>query len=249
MNNAFATFADSHDFTDVTLASEDGHQVEAHKIILATSSPFFQNLLTRNKHSHPLIYMRGVKSEDLEAIVNFLYKGEANVFQDNLDSFLAIAEELKLKGLMGQNYETESESNQLLEDRNVGMKSKPLLKTEQNKSILQNTNKAHCASSASNDRTVALKSNTIVSDDIHELDQKVKSMMHKSQHMMQSGSQLTTAAICNVCGKEGHPRNISDHIESNHLEGISIPCDHCQKKFRSRKYLSYHKRAEHQFLK
>ena len=139
--------------------------------------------------------------------------------------------------------------NQLLEDRNVGMKSKPLLKTEQNKSILQNTNKAQWASSASNDRTLALKSNTIVSDDIHELDQKVKSMMHKSQHMMQSGSQLTTAAICNVCGKEGHPRNISDHIESNHLEGISIPCDLCQKKCRSRKYLSYHKRAEHQFLK
>ena len=51
---------------------------------------------------HPLIYMRGMKSEDLVAIVDFLYCGEANVLQDNLDSFLAISEELQLKGLMGQ---------------------------------------------------------------------------------------------------------------------------------------------------
>ena len=89
------------DFTDVTLACEDGTQIEAHKIILVGSSPFFDNLLRRNKHSHPLIYMRGVKSEGMAAIVEFLYCGKASVPQDNLDSFLAIAEELKLKGLTG----------------------------------------------------------------------------------------------------------------------------------------------------
>ena len=71
-------------------------------MILAASSPFFQRLLGRNKHPHPLIYMRGMKSDDLLAIVDFLYRGEANVFQENLDSFLAIAEELQLKGLMGK---------------------------------------------------------------------------------------------------------------------------------------------------
>ena len=46
--------------------------------------------------------MRGFKSEDLVAILDFLYFGEANVYQENLDSFLAIAEELQLKGLMGK---------------------------------------------------------------------------------------------------------------------------------------------------
>ena len=55
-----------------------------------------------NKHPHPLIYMRGVKSENLLAVVDFLYRGEANVYPENLDSFLAIAEEFQLKGLMGQ---------------------------------------------------------------------------------------------------------------------------------------------------
>ena len=99
VNTAFGSFREDIDFADVTLACEDGQQVEAHKVILAaSSSPFFRNLLKRNQHPHPLIYMRGVKSEDLLAIVDFLYCGEANVFQENLDSFLAIAEELKLKG-------------------------------------------------------------------------------------------------------------------------------------------------------
>ena len=96
---------EDNDFTDVTLACEDGQQVEAHKVILAASSPFFQMLLKRNKHPHPLIYMKGMKSKDLLAIVDFLYRGEANVFQENLDSFLAIAEELQLKGLMGKSDE------------------------------------------------------------------------------------------------------------------------------------------------
>ena len=100
--SAFGNLRKDADFTDVTLACEDGKQVEAHKVILAASSPFFQNLLRRNKHPHPLIYMRGVKSDDLLAIVDFLYRGEANVLQDNLDSFLGIAEELQLKGLTGR---------------------------------------------------------------------------------------------------------------------------------------------------
>ena len=102
VNSAFASLREENDFADVTLACEDGQQVEAHKVILAASSPFFQNLLKKNKHPHPLIYMKGIKHEILLAVVDFLYLGEANVFQESLDSFLEIAEELRLKGLMGQ---------------------------------------------------------------------------------------------------------------------------------------------------
>merc|ERR1712129_332642 len=99
--SAFGTLREDRDFADVTLACEDGQQVEAHKVILASSSPFFLNILKRNKHPYPLIYMRGLKAEDLAAMIDFLYFGEANVYQESLDSFLAVAEELQLKGLMG----------------------------------------------------------------------------------------------------------------------------------------------------
>ena len=51
VNTAFASLRNDNNFTDVTLAFEDGHQVEAHKVILATSSPLFENVLKRNKHS------------------------------------------------------------------------------------------------------------------------------------------------------------------------------------------------------
>ena len=107
-NTVFGSLRNDLSFSDVTLACEDDGQVEAHKVILAASSPFFQHLLQKNKHPHPLIYMRGLRSEDLKAIVDFLYHGEANVFQENLDSFLALAEELRLRGLTG-GAETEKE--------------------------------------------------------------------------------------------------------------------------------------------
>ena len=55
IKGAFGNLREDNDFADVTLACEDGQQVEAHKVILASSSPFFQMLLRRNKHPHPLI--------------------------------------------------------------------------------------------------------------------------------------------------------------------------------------------------
>ena len=100
--NTFGSLKEDKDFTDVTLVCEDGKQVDVHKVILASSSPFFQNILKKNKHPHPLIYMRGMKSDVLLGIMDFLYCGETNVYHENLESFLAVAEELQLKGLMGK---------------------------------------------------------------------------------------------------------------------------------------------------
>ena len=108
ITSSFRELREDKEFTDVTLACEDGSQVEAHKVVLAASSPLLMELLKRNRHPHPLLYMRGLRSENLLAMVDFLYLGEANVCQENLDSFLALAEELKLNGLSG-NTESEKE--------------------------------------------------------------------------------------------------------------------------------------------
>ena len=117
VSNSFGNLREDKDFTDVTLACEDGQLVAAHKVILAASSLFFQKMLRENKHPHPLIYMRGVKLDELLSIVDFLYCGEANVHQENVDSFLAIAEDLQLKGLVGKSYSTkESDHDTLTSD-------------------------------------------------------------------------------------------------------------------------------------
>ena len=101
VKSAFADLRTDKDFVDVTLACENGQQILAHKVILSSSSPVFMDILRTNKHTHPMVYMTGIKSENLIAIVDFLYFGEANIFQENLDAFLALANELKLKGLEG----------------------------------------------------------------------------------------------------------------------------------------------------
>ena len=107
-SSAVGDLRQGQDFTDVTLACEDGQQVEAHKVVLVASSPFFLDILKRNKHPHPLIFMRGVRIENLMAMVDFFYHGEANVHQENLESFLVLAGELQLKGLKGNQTETEA---------------------------------------------------------------------------------------------------------------------------------------------
>ena len=71
-------------------------------------------------------------------------------------------------------------------------------------------------------------------------------MMEKSQNKVANGPNKSTFAdLCKVCGKEGRGRDIKDHIEANHLEGIIIPCNLCDKTFRSRNALRLHKR-QHQ---
>ena len=90
----------NNDFTDVILACED-QSVKAHKVILSACSPFFKKLLSNNPHSHPLICKKGVSSSSLAAVTNFLYLGESSIFQEELDSFLALAKELQLRGLDG----------------------------------------------------------------------------------------------------------------------------------------------------
>jgi len=98
ISSAFKELRDDKDFFDVTLACED-EQIKGHKVILAACSPFFRNILRRNQHEHPLLYMKGVKYTDLQAVLNFMYHGEVNVAQEELNSFLSVAEDLRVKGL------------------------------------------------------------------------------------------------------------------------------------------------------
>ena len=90
-----------------------------------------------------------------------------------------------------------------------------------------------------NEQRIAIPS--FVSGDLQELDEKVKSMMEMGQNRIQSGKKERRAHICKVCGKEGAGIAIRDHIEANHLEGISLPCSLCEKTFRSRWSLRRHK--------
>ena len=236
--SSFGRLREDQDFSDVTLACEDGQQIKAHRVILAGSSPFFENLLKSFKHSHSLIYMRGMRSEDLSAIVDFLYRGEANVYQDNLDSFLAIAEELKLKGLMGEKANADEVTENC--DFNGPLKRKvdTVIKKEASKPS-EHPQSSFYEQSLSNGYdttggTVALTSH--FSGDLRELHEKSNSMMEKTSEKFQ----CLPLYKCKVCGKKATNGNLKKHIEANHLEGVSVPCNNCEKTFRSRNGLNVH---------
>ena len=75
------------------------------------------------------------------------------------------------------------------------------------------------------------------SGDLIEIEERVKSMMEKSENKLGSGIKY----ICKVCGKEGNIKgNIKDHIEANHMEGVIIPCNVCEKTFRYKNGLRLH---------
>ena len=212
ITSSFRELREDKEFTDITLACEDGQHIEAHKVVLASSSPFFMQLLKKIQHPHPLIYMRGLRSQDLVAIMDFLYCGKANVLQEDLDAFLALAEELRLKGLAGGGAEAEKEvDKETAQDRSVPLKK-------------ENSRKFRAP--PSNDTTVSV-TNDKINVELEELDEQIKSMITRSN--ISAGPGKGKMASCNVCGKQRPFMHMPQHIEAYHITGVSHACDVCGK--------------------
>ena len=89
---------DNKDFFDVTLAYDDG-QISAHKVIISACSSFFLDVLRRNPQQHPLLYLEGVRYTNVKAVLDFMYHGEVSINEEDLESFLTLAKNLRVKGL------------------------------------------------------------------------------------------------------------------------------------------------------
>ena len=235
---SFNELREDREFTDVTLVCEDGQQIEAHKVVLVLSSPFFMELLRKNKHPHPLIYMRGLRSGDLVAIMDFLYHGEANILQDDLYTFLALAEELKLKGLTG-GAKTEKEPHRPLPSNNAPQKQEI---GQQFLTSLPKSNFENPPLKVPYDTAVDLKQDKI-SVNLEDLDEQIKTMFTKSTARTNNGQ--GSLATCNICGNQGPLKTMPRHIEANHITGVSHSCDICGKVSRSRNSLSKHVSRRH----
>ena len=100
--NTFRQLWNDEDFTDVTLATVDNQQINAHKVILSSCSPVFRNILLKNRHQNPLIYLKDVQYYDLNLLLEYIYLGECQVANEDLVNFIKIGEELKINGLVEQ---------------------------------------------------------------------------------------------------------------------------------------------------
>lgn len=96
----YPSLREERDFIDITLISDDELKFDAHKVVLSASSTFFRNMLRRtSKNVNTLLFLNGVKSSDLQLVLDFVYNGEVKLLQESIPSFLEATSKLRISGL------------------------------------------------------------------------------------------------------------------------------------------------------
>ena len=225
-SKSFRNLRKEEHFYDVTLVSDDQQLVSAHKLILSASSEFFRNILKQSKHSNPMIYLPGVQSVDLNFVIDYIYNGEVQLYHEDLDNFLNVAQKLKIEGLIEQKYhpdENKSEEEIFYDTKD----------TSESNSIVKN--EVFKFNSPRTKYDEFEKSVSLVNQDYSraELSKIVDNFFVKDGEMF----------VCKTCGKSAKTNgNIREHVEI-HIEGLSFPCPFCDNTFRTRNRLKYHKQT------
>ncbi|XP_071515085.1 uncharacterized protein [Panulirus ornatus] len=96
--HVLSTVRRKESYCDVTVAC-DGKFYPVHKLVLSTCSDYFEQMFERTSCKHPIIVLKDIRHEDLEALLNYMYVGEVNVLQSDLSGLIKAAECLRIKGL------------------------------------------------------------------------------------------------------------------------------------------------------
>ena len=221
VSNAFKKLRKTENFYDVTLVSDDQQQISAHKVVLASSSEYFKNILTSNTHSHPMLCLSGVNTADIKNMLDFMYNGEIQIFQDDLDQFLEIAQRFHLEGLIQNKQENYTDTQEFkYEASQESANIMDLVPESENEPINHQTK----------EKIISLVANY---ESIEELDQKIEEMFEKVEGDNQKRR-------CIPCGKiSSMIANARNHAET-HIDGLNFPCQYCDKSFRSRDSLRKH---------
>ena len=213
------------DFSDVTLVCENHQQIEAHRVILSACSPFFRSMLLSSKHSHPMIYMRGVNAKDLVAIVDYVYHGEAEICKEDLDRFLALADSLQLKGLSGSECEVIMNNEDTTpEDANKLLKCDA---TQHRINILSEVVKPFLSEDVDSKdwNRIPIDPLDDVKKKTREADTFKETKEDKTDLFIETITNGEITAKCKVCGRENKGKyarkNMKKHLQS-HAEGV--PC-------------------------
>jgi len=249
-NHFFSNFSDQlrqlkndEDYADVTLVTEDGDEIKAHKLILAMCSPFFKKVLSNKNHPHQLLYMKGVDYSTLNYLTTFIYDGEVNVPQEGLENFLAVAKELKIKGLINDSLEKKDifvEENLLEEDKEAAETSASF-----SESFNDRKEDFSCFFPKPNDDINDISSLVPMNPSFKKMENPVLNCSNLEEIEEELMGEKNGLWHCKRCGKiTKNKYNIKSHIET-HVEGVSYPCDHCGKLFRSRNSLQKHVSVKH----
>ena len=183
------------------------------------------------KSTDQLIFMRGMKSSDLQHIINFLYNGEVNIYQEHLNDFLAIAEDLQLKGLA----QSENPPDQNIKYEVIEEKSETEPKMNRRVTRLPNPVFLADQQNVPNDLETegTLISTSLVTLNDNDLKQKMAELVKWNSEI--------NLWECLICGKQApNTKNLKTHTQI-HMEGLVYPCNVCGKTFRCSTNLKNHK--------
>ncbi|CAH1399597.1 unnamed protein product [Nezara viridula] len=110
--SVFDSLLESGTLVDCTLAAE-GQYLKAHKVVLSACSPFFEVVFSQHYEKHPIIILKDVTFTELKAMLDYMYRGEVNISQEQLGTFLKAAESLQIKGL------TDSGNGEIKRERKI----------------------------------------------------------------------------------------------------------------------------------
>ena len=238
-SESFCALRNEEDFFDVTLVCDDMKQIEAHKVVLSSCSPVLKYLLKSNKHPHPLLYIRGVKNIELQNVIDYIYFGEVSIAQEDLNGFLVIAEDLKLKGLINTTPATEYEEKPTFQNMPSTGPTGPVDMYDQQissgpfENLLTPLDEvAEQFEEDTGEEFNDTSENVDYSNNDYET--VINSMMEKVNKLWH----------CKVCGKEytiKNKTNLKKHVENNHARGFIHTCGLCGKTFSTKSTLLYHR--------
>ena len=233
VSNSFKIFRQEEDFFDVTLVTDDEVQMSAHKLILSACSSFFKTILKKNPHPNPLIYLHGVDSTNLGYILDYIYHGEVQLFQEHLDPFMDKAQTLGISGLISSGEdrvgEACEEQNTIVVKKEEECVAETTRRLEEEFNIESKSRQSGRSEAAESIKTVA------VTGDNFDLKKTINQMITWDND----------SYICKPCGRMGKDlSNMKKHAEI-HIEGLSYECPHCDKTFRSKNAIQKHNSRSH----
>ena len=221
--SAFKDLLLDQDFTDVTLVCDDDKQIKAHKVILLSGSNLLKRILTNNPHQHPLIYLNGVRYEELQSLIRFMYLGQAEVKQDSLEIFMKSGKLLEIDGLSQPDLEKDNIEKSLVANKDIFNLH---LKIELDHEEI--VNKEHAE--------VDTKGICIDEEELH-IDEAVN---------VQEGNISQKGKLsCDQCEYQANMRHhLKIHTMAKH-EGVKYECKECTKTFSHKSALIRHRKSAH----
>ena len=201
--------------SDVTLVCNDNSNIKAHKFVLIGSSPVLRAMLLKSSHRDTIVYLRGVDRNELEWLLQFMYLGQAQVPQTQLQSFIELAKDLKMKGIYNED-------------------TGKTIENAEDKPVESNAIKNEIA--CEERKMVDHEKETIQNIKLSDLE------MHHQSFNLGEDSRYS-CNHCPYTTKASKSE-LKRHIQKEH-EGVRYPCDHCTYQAKSKQNLKDHKASVH----